>query len=216
MKPTLAIIAAALLLAGCQNPDPRAYHHAAAHPFQVKETSTSLPLQDLAADAAVERATLFAADRPNNGSSFIVAAPQQIGEAVVTALMRTGVPRHDIRLIPDGAPAKIVRTDRLGSVAGCTPAPRDLTQEEYIWEIDSGYGRDNSNGVMFGCAVRGNIARMVDDPRSLTGPRPMGGRDGSRAAVVYDRWVKGEHTGSNAQLSNDGTTTSVLAGGASE
>lgn len=216
MKPILATAAAVLLLAACQNPDPRAYHHAAAHPFQVREASASLPLQDLGADAAAGRAAAFAAERPNNGSSFIVAAPDGVGEAVVTALMGTGVLRHDIRLVPDGAPAKVVRTDRFGSVGGCNPTPRTLTQTEYVENIDSGYGRDNSNGVMFGCAVRNNIAQMADDPRSLLGMRPAGGRDGSRAAVVYDRWVQGEHTGSESQLSNDGTTTSVLAGGGAE
>ena len=216
MKPILSIAAAALLLAACQNPDPRAYHHAAAHPFQVREASASLPLQDLGADAAAGRAAAFAAERPNNGSSFIVAAPQAVGEAVVAALMGTGVLRHDIRLVPDRTPARVVRTDRFGSVGGCKPTPRDLLPAEYVTNIDSGYGHDNSNSVMFGCAVRNNIARMAADPRSLLGPRPAGGRDGSRAAVVYDRWVQGEQTSSEAQLSNDGTTTSVLAGGSAE
>lgn len=216
MKPVTMAIAVALLLAACQNADPRSYHHAAAHPYEVTESSVDMSLDGLATNVAVERAVTFAADRPNNGSSFIVAASYDVAEAVLFALLHAGVNRRDIRLVPEGVPAKIVRTDRFGSVSACAPVPRSLAPRQYVRDIDDGYGRDNGSGSLFGCAVRGNIVQMLDDPRTLAVPRPASGREGSRAAAVHDRWIRGEHTGSKALLSNDGTTTSDLSGGGSE
>lgn len=216
MKPVTTAVVAAFLLAACQNADPTSYHHAAAHPYEVTESSVDMPLEGLATDVAAERAAMFATDRPNNGSSFVVAASHDVAEAVLVVLLHAGVDRRDIRLVPDAIPAKIVRTDRFGSVSACAPVPRSLAPWQYVRDIDDGYGRDNSSGSLFGCAVRGNIVQMLDDPRTLAVPRPASGREGSRAAAVHDRWIRGEHTGSKALLSNDGTTTSDLSGGGSE
>lgn len=204
---------AVLLLAGCQNPDPAAYNHALAHPYQVAETSVRSPLAGLAPELAAERATQFASERPNNGSSFIVVAPVDAANAVRIALLKAGVNGSDIRLVPEGAPAEIIRTDRFAIVGDCRGAPGSKTRSEYLFRIEDGFGRDNSNSRMLGCSVRRNVVEMIDDPRTLTGVSPNQGRDGARAGEVYNKWVKGQHTGGAGQIKESATTTSTLSGG---
>lgn len=206
-------VLAAVLLAACQNPDPAAYDHALAHPYQVAETSVRAPLAGLAPELAAERAFHFAAERPNNGSSFIVVAPADAANAVRIALVKSGVKVSDIRLVPEGVPAEIIRTDRFGVAGACRGEGGSKTQSQYLFRIEDGYGRDNSNSHLFGCSVRRNIVEMVDDPRTLTGASPNQGRDGARAGQIYGKWIKGEHTGGAGEVTNSTTTTSTLSGG---
>lgn len=206
-------ILAALLVGACQNPDPGAYHHSVAHPYQLTESSVRAPLAGLEPERAAERATQFAAERPNNGSSFIVVGPTDTANAARIALLRSGVAATDIRLVPEGTPAEIIRTDRFGHVAACQGEAGSKSRLGYLFHIEDGFGRNNSDSKMFGCSVRRNVVEMMDDPRTLTGIAPNQGRDGARASQVYGTWVKGEHTGGNAQIIITGTTSSSLSGG---
>lgn len=206
-------ILAALLVGACQNPDPAAYHHSLAHPYQVSDSTVRAPLAGLEPERAAERAGQFAAERPNNGSSFIVVGPTDTANAVRIALLRAGVLPADIRLVPEGAPAEIIRTDRFAHVAGCQGEAGSKSRLGYLFNIEDGYSRDNSDSKLFGCSVRRNVVEMVDDPRTLTGIAPNQGRDGARAGQVYGNWVKGLHTGGRGEVTETGTTTSTLSGG---
>lgn len=209
----IALLSVMLALAACQNSDPGAYHPDLAHPYRVSERSVKMSLAGMDIDTATAKALAFAGERPNNGSSFIVAAPMETAAAVKIALTRVGVDPRDIRVIPEGSPAEVIRVDRLAGVDGCRLAPERKDLRSYLWNADEGFTHDNANADTFGCAVRRNKAEMIDDPRTLEGPQHNQGRDGGRAGKVYEAYGKGESPASKAVLPNTGTSSSTLSGG---
>lgn len=186
-----ALLAAALLLSACQADGPHRYHVMAEHPFQIRETQQAFDLAGKGAAEVERTATLAGSTRPNNGSSFAVHADAMTGSVVRRKLLESGVAPSDILLTAPGGPARIVRIDRMAFAANCTAAPQpafDLTS------IDDGFGHENSNSALFGCAVRRNIAAMTEDPRTLFNAEAATGRDGARGAEVYGKYVKGQST----------------------
>lgn len=200
------------LLAACQSQDLGAYHHELAHPYRQTETSQRLALGTLAADQAAEAARQFAAQRPNNGSTFIVSAPTEMAMAARAGILDTGVSPGDVRIVPEGNPAQILRTDRRVSVDNCqvAPAPRELS--DYLFGGNDGFGYDAANGRLLGCAVRRNIGAMVDDPRTLNGPVEAGTRDGAVAADVYGKYTKGQSPVSKRSLPSWNTSEATKGG----
>lgn len=207
-----AVLSVAMVLAACQNPDIDAYHHDAAHPYRVTEASTRMPLAPIPADRLSDAVRAFAAERPNEGSSFIVSAPTDVAIEARSALLRAGIDARDIRVVPEGH-GEIIRTDRFARVENCNPPVGQKERNSYLFGIEDGWRRDNANSRMFGCSVRRNIVEMVDDPRSLMGPVKAVGRDGGRAATVYETWAKGQNPAAKINLETGPTTTSTLAGG---
>lgn len=65
------------------------------------------------------------------------------------------------------------------------------------WPTNLADQRDNANYANFGCANQRNLAVMVANPADLIGPRTEGERMGDRRDVVFDKYVKGEHTGAD-------------------
>lgn len=65
--------------------------------------------------------------------------------------------------------------------------PRDCT-------IRSDLTRTYSNQPWpeFGCSQNANLAAMIQDPRQLLEPHPMGPADMRRRMTVYDKYIKGE------------------------
>lgn len=207
MMPRLAVLTVLTLLAGCQNPDPGVYKTELRHPYRVSETAVRLPLAGVSADEAAARVRAFAAERPNNGSSFIVSAPTEIVQTARGALLGAGIAATDIRLVPEGAPAEIVRIDRIASVSNCSPpVGQPVGLLEWLFLPSEGFRHDNAQGELFGCATRRSISEMVDDPRSLNHSSDGGSqRSGAAGARAYDQWTQGKTPAASIPLPTWGT-----------
>jgi hypothetical protein len=189
-------IAVSLLLASCRTP-PAEYHDVVQHPYRLHENTASLDLAGHSPAEAIALAAQFARARPNNGSSFVITADAPTAHRIQAAVTATGVRMDDVRIVAAPQPVGIERRDLIADVEGCYGGPRSTVG---IWALDDGYGHDNANSALLGCAVRRNIAAMTDDPRTLMAAEPSAPRDGARGASVYDNWAKGESTASKAQL----------------
>jgi type IV pilus biogenesis protein CpaD/CtpE len=157
-----------------------------------------------------EQARRFADARPNNGSSFTVRAGTNAADVIARAIASTGVAPADIRIL-SSAETVVERIDRVVSPEGCEGAPETAFRPGLV---DDGYSHDNANGALFGCAVRRNIAAMVDDPRTLVASNRFSGRDGTRSADIYSKWTKGQRTETESAAS--AMKTSDLPGGDSK
>ncbi|MEW5728788.1 MAG: CpaD family pilus assembly lipoprotein [Pseudomonadota bacterium] len=201
-----ALLFAVLLSAGCQSADPAAYHHELAHPYRLTEASVRLSLAGMTAENAASQARDFAAERPNNGSTFIVSAPTEIANAVRVALLRSGIDAREIRLVPEGEPAEVVRTDRFATVVDCIGPPQRQSFWDNVFGTEDGFRHDNSNSKLLGCAVRRNIVEMTDDPRALGGPVHQEGREGTRGADVWGKYSTGQSPAAGVALPTWSTT----------
>lgn len=200
--PVFALVA----LAACNGPI-ESYHHAAAHPFAVQRAVVRLPLTNAASSAVAEYVGNFGLARPNNGSVFVITATRATADTAAQALLRTGVSARDIYIVDDARDVEVARRDLSASAENCYADPTRGMRGFY----DDGLGHENTNAVLFGCAVRRNIAVMADDPRTLVTAAPSAGREGARAAVIYNAWVKGDATQSKATLPTTATTESNLS-----
>lgn len=113
------------------------------------------------------------------------------GSAVAAALSRMGVPEGRVRLADydaggqPGAPV-VARFTRLSAVGpDCMGHWDNLTST-------------NANGpsAHFGCAVTGNFAALLADPRDLAGPAASQPADGVRRGVILDKYRLGQTTSS--------------------
>ena len=199
------VLLAALSIAACQNMESElaSYHHTVAHPFEVSERAESLSLDGVSENEVISEVRKFALARPNNGSSFVVIAGENMGLLIRKEILSTGVESPDLLLLPAALGTEILRIDRLASVQDCY-GPLERTFP--LGRLDDGFGYNNTNGTVFGCSVRRNIATMVDDPRTFVAPADLAGRSGARAAEVYKNWLEGLPTESRANLPNVQTT----------
>jgi type IV pilus biogenesis protein CpaD/CtpE len=198
-------------LASCTAAMPRDYNDIAQHPFDLTETESRLRLDEVPSWELRAVATSFAVARPNNGSSFIIAADPETAAVVEASLIRAGVAPRDIVTTAAGRVPDVTRIDRTVTVRDCYGPPTP------IWQLTSagdGYTHDNANSALLGCAIRRNIAMTADDPRDLIRSSPSAGRDGARAADVYNNWIHGQATESHQTLPVDQTTQSL--GGAAQ
>jgi len=177
------------------------------HPFAIKEYGANVHLDAAAPAQMAEQARRFADARPNNGSSFTVRTRTELADAIARAILSTGVAPKDIRVIAS-ADSVVERIDRVVTPEGCEGAPEPTFRPGLT---DDGYGHDNANSQLFGCAIRRNIAAMVDDPRTLFASDAFSGRDGARSADVYTKWIKGQRTETESAAS--AMKTSDLPGG---
>jgi pilus assembly protein CpaD len=209
-KSVAAAVIVGLLLASCTTP-PQQYHTGAQHPFTLTETVAEVSLQGLRATDVDTLTADFAAARPNNGSSFTITADPSTAQRIGRILRQAGVAASDVRLVAAAQPMSLLRTDRVAGVADCAGAP----QPKPLWgvaSLDDGFGHDNANSALLGCAVRRNIAAMSDDPRALFGAEAWTGRDGGRAGEVMTKWGKGEATDSRQRLPAPRTATTSAEG----
>jgi hypothetical protein len=206
-----SFVIALLTLAACQADGPKRYHVMAEHPYQIAENLRRFELDGKSAREVEQTAAYAGATRPNNGSSFTVAADAMTGEAVRRGLLEAGVAPSDILLVAPTRGAVITRIDRVASVANCVAIPEAYSNPA---KIDDGFGRENSNSALFGCAIRRNIAAMTDDPRTLFNASAPTGRDGARGAEVYGKYVKGQSTDSAGGPSAASTSSLSTPGGA--
>ncbi|HWQ87234.1 CpaD family pilus assembly protein [Brevundimonas sp.] len=106
--------------------------------------------------------------------------------AVRAALQAAGVPAERIQVAAYSAPdprAPVLagfETVR-ARIPNCALEPRDL-----------GRRFSNQSSTGFGCAVTANMAAQIADPRDILGARAMTPADSGRAAVVFDRYRRGQ------------------------
>ena len=209
-KRLVSAVLGGLLAAGCTTP-PAQYHDVAAHQYELRQSGTEVALTNRggAEVDAVARDLAFA--RPNNGSTFTLTADNVTALRVMRVMREAGVRREDIQLVAAPQPISLARTDRTAIAAGCYGAPESMLG---FGRLDDGYGHNNANSELLGCAVRRNIAAMTDDPRALVVAEPMTGRSGARGAAVYDKYVTGEPTPANQPLPTPRTASNSVDGGA--
>ena len=96
-----------------------------------------------------------------------------------------------------------IRVNKYVSNGNKYPAIR-LTYKRYVangpvcegWNENLAQDENNDNSDHWGCATQKNLAAMVANPRDLKGPRGWSPRDARRRDTVWDKFVKGESTGS--------------------
>jgi len=148
------LIATCLLLAGCATP-PAEYHDVVQHPFELHQTTTTLDLTGRNATDIAAAVGQFGAARPNNGSRFVVTADSADARKIQGALRASGVRTEDVRVVSAPQAVSVVRHDAVATVVGCGGGPRDILG---FTTLDDGYGHDNANSALLGCAIRRNIA----------------------------------------------------------
>ena len=195
LSPLLALGLGLSLLSGCDGTGsiPADYNELAAHPFVITQSTVQMDLAGIDARDRDARIRAFAVARPNDGSTFTVAADAAARTAVRQTLLAAGVPARDVAVVA-ATGTTITRVDRFAHADGCEAAPMPEFRPGLI---DDGYGHSNANGALFGCAIRRNIAAMTADPRDLIAQEPTAGREGVRAAAIYDKWSKGQPTGAS-------------------
>lgn len=106
--------------------------------------------------------------------------------AVRSALEAAGVPGQNIEVLGYDAPdprAPVLagfETVR-AAIPNCAAEPRDM-----------GSRFSNRSSLGLGCAITANMAAQIADPRDIVGARAMTPADPGRAAIVFDRYRKGE------------------------
>ena len=207
LRPALMITA--VILAGCAGAPPQAFHDIAQHPIELRESSVHVALAGLSAPEAQAVGLQVADSRPNDGSRFTVVADAVTARAVRDGLNTAGIAAQDIRVVDAARGMEIVRIDVVATASGCDPASVSISG---FGRIDDGFGHDNANSDLFGCAVQRNIAAMAADPRRLVVPAPFSGRDGVRAADVYGKWSRGQPTASSSVLPSEKAASNAGGG----
>lgn len=131
---------------------------------------------------------------PSGAANEVAAA--STGHAVHYALVRAGVPRGNIQVVPyhvgDHARPASLRLSYL-RVKAVVPTCG-------IWPERQANPFDNSQYHNFGCATQHNLAAMVANPADLVRPRTMTPADGSRRADVISKFRLGQETKSDMTL----------------
>lgn len=123
-----------------------------------------------------------------SGASNEVAAMNAVGE-IRRMINDNGFPEASIAVEAYhgghmNAPLRLSYLTYVAEAPNCGHWPGNLADQ-----------RDNANYFNFGCANQRNLAVMVANPADLIGPRTEGERLSDRRDVVFDKYIKGEHTG---------------------
>lgn len=212
----VAVLSAALALAGCEHLDSKPSHSAGwtlldpsqKHPIMVSQQRQAMNIsigRHQHGLTSGQRTQLYgflekyrAVDSGN--SKIVVSVPA--GAANEVAAMRAvadirpmlseqGFGETAISIEPyhaDGghAPIKVSYVSHHAEAPECGRWPDDLTKTTR-----------NHNYHNFGCAQQRNLANMVSNPADLLGPRTETQRIGDRRDVVYEKYIKGEPTGAS-------------------
>lgn len=106
--------------------------------------------------------------------------------AVRSALEAAGVPGQNIEVLgydaPDPRAPVLAGFETVRAVIpNCAAEPRNM-----------GGRFSNASSIGLGCAINANIAAQIADPRDILGARAMTPTDPGRAAIVFDKYRKGE------------------------
>jgi pilus assembly protein CpaD len=134
-------------------------------------------------------------------------------DQVRSALRHAGIDLRSVALEPyfgNGDPSAPVRLSYLQLIA----VPPDCPD----WSENIGRDPHNMPWPNMGCATQRNLAAMVANPEDLIRPRGETQRSGERRDKVWDKYVRGEVTGSKwgpgeKPLSEHAVTSEVQDGG---
>lgn len=207
----LAAVSAGCSTSGTSEFDPKPYNHELRHPTLISEEPENLNLpvgmngpaiSPQIEQAIAEYVAEYQADGtgavtiqvPTGSANEIAAA--STGRAVHYALVRSGVPRNQIRIAPYSvndhsavAPLRVSYLRVKAVVPSCGVWP-DHGQADYR----------NADYHDFGCAQPHNLAAMVANPADLVRPQPMAPAHGGRRAAVINNYGQGVDTKSNVIL----------------
>jgi len=131
----------------------------------------------------------------------------------VQALQAFGVPAQSVELAPS-APA----TGAQSAPPAGPPEPVRVAFERLAAVIPHCGGQwgdltrtgGNLPYAGFGCAVTGNMAAQIADPRDLAAPRPGAPADAERRAAVLDKYRKGEATATRTDDADRGVVSRAI------
>lgn len=126
---------------------------------------------------------------PTDAANEIAAA--ETGRAIHYALVRAGVPRHNIQV----APYQVGDHSRPAPLRLSYLRVKAVSPECGIWPEKSPNSVDNTQYANFGCASQQNLAAMVVNPADLVRPRTMTPADGARRADVIQKYEQLGNTG---------------------
>lgn len=120
------------------------------------------------------------------------------------------------RLSTSGVPFDRIRLELYDS-GGDPGAPVMISYNQYVAEVPScgvwdNLSRSGDNRVYsnFGCAVTANMAAQVANPEDLLGPRDMDPADAQARGTMFEKFRKGEATGSGRDEKASGSVSQVV------
>lgn len=198
----IAAFAAVLMASSCASPmnsamdsvDPERNHPITAAPtYADLKLSFATPAAGLKPEEDARFASFVQRYLAAGNGAISVSVPRGPGATAAISyfgerLADMGVPRARIlvgmRRVEDGdARVELGFITYRASVAPCGD-----------WTFNANDTASNLNMPNYGCASQHNLAAMVEDPRDLVLPRPLGAGDTTRRADVIQKYEKGDTT----------------------
>lgn len=198
MRIALTPILAAALLSGCAASSAMPLTATSRYTLQVEpgvdrialsvhdtglSSAQQAALRDLAGRWAASGASWLTVEAPAGNDP---AAGAQ-AYAAQSALAAAGVPAERIQIAAYAAP------DPRAPVLAGFEIVRAAVPNCAAVSHAAGAPFTNSASPAFGCAVTANMAAQIANPRDILGAQPMTPTDSGRAAVVFDKYRKGEN-----------------------
>jgi pilus assembly protein CpaD len=223
--PSLAILAAAALLAGCATApgtgpqsDPRSRNLLEAWENEVKVTAVPQDIRlaphdgGLSVNQAAALEGFVTSWMQAEAREIVIRAPDAGPDA--RGANRVAWDARDRLMALGVRPSQI----RMAAYDGAEPrSPVVLSYSNYVAQVPTcGTWRDltksGDNGVYdnFGCAVAANMAAQVANPEDLLGPREMTAADAQERGQMFEKYRKGAATGSARDEKANATVSQVV------
>lgn len=214
LSAALAILLTGTLLGGCLSQGPRfdapftLANAAERHPIKVSQDQATLDLAVSGGSRGLDRMQKgqlygFLQEYSARGTAprLVVSAPtggpnetaaRRAYEDVRAVMRQAGIRPSEVSLEPyyaGGDPYAPLRVSFVQFVAKGPDCPD--------WSENLARDPQNMPFPNMGCATQKNFAAMVANPEDLLHPRAQTPRPGERRDVVWDKYVKGESTGSD-------------------
>jgi pilus assembly protein CpaD len=207
----LAIASAGCTTTGTSDVDPADYDYRLRHPIMISEEpevfdmrvgmngpaispEIESAIRDYVGEYRADGTGNIAIQVPTGSANAIAAA--ETGHAVHYALVRAGVPRGNIQIMPyevgDHAEVAPLRLTYLRVKA--------VAPHCGIWPASAQGDYRNADYHNLGCAQQQNLAAMVANPADFLRPRPLGPADGYRRADIISKYRRGEDPQTNIML----------------
>lgn len=207
----LAVVSAGCTTIGTSDVNPADYDYRLRHPIMISEEpevfdmrvgmngpamspEIEAAIRDYVGEYRADGTGAIAIQVPTGSANAIAAA--STGHAVHYALVRAGVPRGNIQVVPyevgDHAEVAPLRLSYLRVKA--------VAPHCGIWPAGAQGDYRNADYHNLGCAQQQNLAAMVANPADFLRPRPLDPADGYRRADIIGKYRRGEDPQSNILL----------------